>query len=199
MFERGREGHLGSRRQLRVLPLTPTHRHLRLEWCRTQGNWTAAEWSQVVSSDESRLNLSNDDNRVPVWRPFGERLNPAFASQRYTAPTVGVVIWGGIAYNTRLPLVFIRSTMTAQRYVHDILQPHVLLLMQRLPGAILQQDNAQPDKARVPRDCLRSVTTLPSPAQSPDLSSIEHIWDHLGRRVGHPTSLNELVARLQQI
>ncbi|GFT78081.1 transposable element Tcb1 transposase [Trichonephila clavipes] len=39
----------------------------------------------------------------------------------------------------------------------------------------------------------------PAPAQSPDLSPIEHIRDHLGRRVGHPTSLNELEARLQQI
>ncbi|GFT94365.1 uncharacterized protein TNCV_2391501 [Trichonephila clavipes] len=33
--------------------------------------------------------------------------------------------------------------MTAQRYVHDILQPHALPLMQRLPGAIFQQDNAR--------------------------------------------------------
>ncbi|GFX25009.1 transposable element Tcb2 transposase [Trichonephila clavipes] len=32
------EGHLGSWRPLRVLPLTPTHRNLRLEWCRTRGN-----------------------------------------------------------------------------------------------------------------------------------------------------------------
>ncbi|GFX47049.1 transposable element Tcb2 transposase [Trichonephila clavipes] len=32
------EGHLGSRRPLRVLPLTPTHRRLRLEWCRARGN-----------------------------------------------------------------------------------------------------------------------------------------------------------------
>ncbi|PRD17692.1 UNVERIFIED_CONTAM: hypothetical protein NCL1_63598 [Trichonephila clavipes] len=31
------------------------------------------------------------------------------------------------------------------------------------------------------------------------LSPIECIRDHLGRRVGHPTSLNELEARLQQI
>ncbi|GFU96689.1 transposable element Tcb1 transposase [Trichonephila clavipes] len=47
--------------------------------------------------------------------------------------------------------------------------------------------------------CLHIVTTLPWPARSPDLSSIEHIWDHLGWRVKHPTSLNELEARLQQI
>ncbi|GFX17954.1 transposable element Tcb1 transposase [Trichonephila clavipes] len=37
------------------------------------------------------------------------------------------------------------------------------------------------------------------PARSPDLSPIEHIWEHFGRRVGHPTTLNELEARLEQI
>ncbi|GFT83896.1 transposable element Tcb2 transposase [Trichonephila clavipes] len=89
--------------------------------------------------------------------------------------------------------------MTAQCYVHDILQPHVFSLMQRLPGAIFQQDNARPHTARVSQACLRTVTTLPCLAQSPDLSAIEHIWNHLGRRVGHSTSLNELEAMLQQI
>ncbi|GFX74156.1 uncharacterized protein TNCV_2911891 [Trichonephila clavipes] len=49
------------------------------------------------------------------------------------------------------------------------------------------------------QDCLSTDTTLPWPAQSPDLSPIEHICDHLGRQVGHSTSLNELEARLQQI
>ncbi|GFU41167.1 transposable element Tcb2 transposase [Trichonephila clavipes] len=71
-----------------------------------------------------------------------EKLNPAFALQRHTAPTAGVMIWGAIAYNTRSPLVLIRGTMTAQWYVHDILQPHVLPLMQWLKGAIFLQDNA---------------------------------------------------------
>ncbi|GFX24108.1 transposable element Tcb1 transposase [Trichonephila clavipes] len=53
--------------------------------------------------------------------------------------------------------------------------------------------------ARVSQDCLCTVTTLPRPARSPYLSPIEHIWNHLGRQVGHPSSLNELEARLQQI
>ncbi|GFT60228.1 transposable element Tcb2 transposase [Trichonephila clavipes] len=69
--------------------------------------------------------------------------------------------------------------MTAQRYVHGILQPHVLLLIQRLPGAIFQQDNARHYMANVSQDCFRCVTTLPWPARSPDLSPIDHIWDHL--------------------
>ncbi|GFV95376.1 transposable element Tcb1 transposase [Trichonephila clavipes] len=71
--------------------------------------------------------------------------------------------------------------------------------MQRLPGAIFQQDNARPHTARVSQDCPRTVTTLPWPARSPDLSPIENIWNHLEWRSGHPTSLNELDSRLQQI
>ncbi|GFV41770.1 transposable element Tcb2 transposase [Trichonephila clavipes] len=89
--------------------------------------------------------------------------------------------------------------MSAQRYVHDILQPHMLPLMQRLPGAIFLQVNARSHTERVPKDCLRTVSTLPWPARSPDLSPVEHICNHLERQVGHPTSLNELEARLQQI
>ncbi|GFV05944.1 transposable element Tcb2 transposase [Trichonephila clavipes] len=89
--------------------------------------------------------------------------------------------------------------MTAQRYVHDILQPRVLPLMQRLPGVFFQQDNARPHTIRGSQDCLRTVTSSPWPARSPNLSPIEHIWDHLAWRVVHPTSLNELDARLQQI
>ncbi|GFW82590.1 transposable element Tcb2 transposase [Trichonephila clavipes] len=174
------EGHLGSRRPLRVLPLTPTHRRLRLEWCRARENWTAAEWNQVAFCDESIFSVSSDDNRVRVWRPRGELLNPAFALHRHTVPTADVMVWGNIAYNTRSPLVLIRGTMIAQRYVHGILitphvsiTPHVLPLMQWRSGAIFQQNNARPHTAWVSQDCLRTViTTLPWPARSPDLSSI---------------------------
>ncbi|GFW74826.1 transposable element Tcb2 transposase [Trichonephila clavipes] len=73
------------------------------------------------------------------------------------------------------PLVLIRSTVTAQLYVHDILQPHELPLMQWLPGAIFQYDNIQPHTARVSQDCLRTVITLPLPTGSPDLSPMKNI------------------------
>ncbi|GFW39086.1 transposable element Tcb2 transposase [Trichonephila clavipes] len=79
------------------------------------------EWNQAIFSDESRFNLSSDDNRVRVWKPRDERLNPAFALQRHIAATASVMVWGVIAYNTRSALVLILGIMTAQRYVHDIL------------------------------------------------------------------------------
>ncbi|GFX00064.1 transposable element Tcb2 transposase [Trichonephila clavipes] len=125
------EGHLGLRRPLLVPPLMSTYRYLRLEWCHARENWTETEWNQVVFSDESRFNLSSVDNRVRVWRPRSERFKPVFALQKQTAPTAGDGK-GTNVYNTRSQLVLIRSTMTVQQYVHDILQSHVLPLMQRL-------------------------------------------------------------------
>ncbi|GFU72438.1 uncharacterized protein TNCV_3573871 [Trichonephila clavipes] len=51
--------------------------------------------------------------------------------------------------------------------------------------------------------CHKTVSALLLPFLRlplfPDLSPIEHIWDHLGRLVGYSMSVNELEARLQQI
>ncbi|GFU29373.1 transposable element Tcb2 transposase [Trichonephila clavipes] len=63
--------------------------------------------------------------------------------------------------------------------------------------AHFEQDNARPHTEKVSQDCLRTVTTFPWPGRTPYLSPVEYIWDHLGWRIGHPTSLNELEARLQ--
>ncbi|GFX48736.1 transposable element Tcb1 transposase [Trichonephila clavipes] len=82
--------------------MTPFHRRLCLDWYPAQQNWTAAEWNKVVFSNESRFNLSSDDNRVRVWRPRGGCLNPVFALQRHTAPTTNVMEWGANVYNTRV-------------------------------------------------------------------------------------------------
>ncbi|GFV98404.1 transposable element Tcb2 transposase [Trichonephila clavipes] len=85
------------------------------------------------------------------------------------------MVWGTIVYGIWSSLILIHSKITAQRYVHDILQPHVLPFMAGLPGNIFLQDNAQSQAARISLDHLRHITTFPWPARSPDLSSIEHI------------------------
>ncbi|GFU27373.1 transposable element Tcb1 transposase [Trichonephila clavipes] len=77
------------------------------------------------------------------------------------------MVWVAIAYNTRPSILLIRGPMTVQWYVHDIPQPHVLPLIQRLPGGIFQQDNVRPHAAKVSHDCLRTVTTLPRLSRFP--------------------------------
>ncbi|GFX45575.1 transposable element Tcb2 transposase [Trichonephila clavipes] len=67
------------------------------------------------------------------------------------------------------------------------------------PRSHFQQDNARPYTVRVSQDCLHTVITLPWPVRCLVLSPIQHIWDHLGRLVGHPTSWNEREASVQQI
>ncbi|GFV66148.1 transposable element Tcb2 transposase [Trichonephila clavipes] len=74
-----------------------------------EGYLTATEWNQVVFSDESRFNLSSDDNRVCVWRPRGSRLNAAFTLQRRTTPVVCVMVWSALAYDTRSALILING------------------------------------------------------------------------------------------
>ncbi|GFW15995.1 DDE_3 domain-containing protein [Trichonephila clavipes] len=76
-----------------------------------------------------------------------------------------------------------RGTLTGQRYVDDILRPHVGSFLNGLPGAIFQPDNARPHTARVAQDFLRHFQTLPWPARSPELSPVEHVWDHLKRHM----------------
>ncbi|UYV67935.1 hypothetical protein LAZ67_5002542, partial [Cordylochernes scorpioides] len=185
---------LHSCRPLRRLPLTPPNRRQRLEWCRARSTWMT-EWHRVVFSDESRFCLSIDSRRVRVWRRRGERSNPAAIVERPTVRQRGIMFWGAIAYDSRSPLLRIQGTMTAQRYVDDVLRPVTLPYLQGVPNALYQQDNARPHTARISQQALQDVQMLPWPPHSPDLSPIEHVWDIIGRRLHalpQPRSEDEL-------
>ncbi|UYV83242.1 hypothetical protein LAZ67_23000264, partial [Cordylochernes scorpioides] len=173
---------LHSCRPLRRLPLTPPNRRQRLEWCRARSTWMT-EWHRVVFSDESRFCLSSDSRRVRVWRRRGERSNPAAIVERPTVRQRGIMVWGAIAYDSRSPSLRIQGTMTAQRYVDDVLRPVTLPYLQGVPNALYQQDNARPHTARISQQALQDVQMLPWPPYSPDLSPIEHVWDIIGRRL----------------
>ncbi|GFV70465.1 transposable element Tcb2 transposase [Trichonephila clavipes] len=166
---------LRSRRPLRRLPLTPHHRQCRLDFCRPRATWSVTDWRRVIFSDESRFSLSADDHRTRVWRRTGQRSDPAFIVERHTAISQGVTVWGAISWDTRSSLVVLQGTLTARRYVDDILTPIVLPMLSSRPGAIYQQDNARPHTARLSQQCLQGYDVLPWPARSPDLSPIEHV------------------------
>ncbi|GFT07756.1 transposable element Tc1 transposase [Trichonephila clavipes] len=172
--------------------------------CAVRNCWE--QWTREVPTrgklgldDESRIVLWTDDNRVRVWRRPGERYNSPHTVLRHTARTAGVMVWGSIAYDSRSTLIVMRETLTGQRYVVDILRPHVGPLLNGLPGAIFQQDNARPHTARVAQDFLRHFQTLPWPAHSPDLSPVEHVWDQLKRQMPSCHSVHDLELAVQDL
>ncbi|GFV82483.1 transposable element Tc1 transposase [Trichonephila clavipes] len=161
--------------------------------------WNVTDWQMVVFSDESRFVLGTDDNRVRVWRRPGERYNSPHTVLRHTARTAGVMAWGAIVYDSRSPLIMMRRTLTGQRYIDDILRPHVGPFLNGLPGAIFHQDNARPHTARVAQDFLRHFQTLAWPARSPDLSPVEHVWDQLKRQIPSCHSVHDLELDVQDL
>ena len=177
---------LHARRPLRRLPLTPQQRRHRLHWCGVRIPWSPADWQRVIFSDESRFCLGADDQRIRVWRQRGQRQDERFIVSRHTSIRPGVMVWGAISYDGRSPLVFITGTLTAQRYVHEVLQPVALPFVNARAGALFQQDNATPHTAGVSRACLEALDTLPWPSASPDLSPIENVWDAIGRSIATP-------------
>ncbi|GFV20316.1 transposable element Tcb2 transposase [Trichonephila clavipes] len=100
--------------------------------------WNVTDWQKVVFSDESRFVWGTDDNRILVWRRPGEQYNSHHTVLRHTARTAGVMVWGAIAYDNRSTLIVMRGTLTGQRYVDDILRPHVGPFINGIPGAIFQ-------------------------------------------------------------
>lgn len=181
------EVNLMNRRPATGPLLTARHRALRLRFARDHVNWTVNDWKKVLFSDETRVSLSSPDGRERVWRRRGERFAQACFSPRVPFGGGSVMFWGGIQYDARTELVVIpRPALTAQRYVTDILEEHVVPFAPFVGHQFqLMHDNARPHSAAAVRGYLREVgiRSMEWPPKSPDLNPIEHIWDSVKKRI----------------
>ncbi|GFU75561.1 uncharacterized protein TNCV_2862761 [Trichonephila clavipes] len=90
-----------------------------------------AGWS---ARDASRFNLSIDDNHARVWRPRGEHLHPAFALQRHTTPSAGVM--GHLGRQVGQPLSLVELKLRLQQLWNEMPQDIIRSLYAAMPARI---------------------------------------------------------------
>jgi hypothetical protein len=138
--------------------------------------------------------------RYRVYRMRGERFTAQCVYESDSFGGGSVMVWAGICHASRTQLNIVQGTLNAVKYRDDILDPIVLpFLQQRIFDHVFQHDNARCHVARI---CQRlseqnHIHVLPSPAISPDLSPIEHLWDELGRSVGHRQNPPETLQKVR--
>ncbi|GFV04958.1 hypothetical protein TNCV_2550341 [Trichonephila clavipes] len=74
------------------------------------------------------LSLSSDCRRPLIWRESGTAYRPENIQEKDRYPTCSIMVWAGIMINGRTRLhVVANGTMTGQRYIDEVLLPHVRL------------------------------------------------------------------------
>ncbi len=184
--------------------LKQKHRQKHLTWTKEKKNWTVAQWSKVLFSDESTFCISFVNQGPRVWRKSGEAQNPCCLKSGVKF-SQSVMIWAAVTSAGVGPLCFLKSTVNAAIY-QDILEHFMLPSADKLYGDadfIFQQDLAPAHTAKGTRSWFNDhgVTVLDWPANSPDLNSIENLCGIVKRKMRdtRPNNADDLKAAIKAI
>ncbi len=140
----------------------------RLAWAKDKKDWTAAEWSKVMFSDESTFCISFGNQSPRVWRKRGEAQNPGCLRSSVKFPQ-SVMVWG--AMSSVGPLCFLRSKVNTAIY-QEVLEHFMpsnspnLNPIENLWGIVKRKMRyARPNNAEELKATIRATWALITPKQ----------------------------------
>ncbi len=153
-------------------------RQRRLTWAKKKKNWTVAQWSKVLFSDESKFCISFGNQGPRVWRKGGEahKLLEVQCEVSTVSDDLGAMSFAGVGL-----FCFLKTNVTAPVY-QEILEHFMLPSADQLfkdADFIFQQDLAPVHTAKSTKSWLNDhgVGVLDWPANSPDLNPTENLWE----------------------
>ncbi len=183
--------------------LNHRQRQRHLTWAKEKKNWTVAQWTKVLFSDESKFCISFGNQGPRVWRKGGEAHSPSCMKSSVKFPQ-SVMIWGAMSSAGVGPLCFLKTNITAPVY-QEILEHFMLPTADQLfkdADFIFQQDLAPAHTAKSTKSWLNDhgVGVLDRPANSPDLNPIENLWGIVKRKMRNkrPKNADELKATVKE-
>jgi hypothetical protein len=187
--------------------LSRHHKKERMDFALSHKEWTLEDWKRVVWSDETKVNRLGSDGRKWVWKRVGEPLSDRLVQGTKKFGGGSVMVWGCMTWDGVGMACKIDGRMDGELYcqiLDDELQG-TLSYYHKSPAHILfQQDNDPKHTSKRAQNWFNNhdIRVMQWPSQSPDLNPIEHLWNHVKRKLGEyeepPTSVHELWERFQE-